>query len=156
MDATGFLYERDRTLTGDSCASVLSPDKGRNSQYNCRMAKDDKKATREAFAARLKEAMADAKITGSIRDRATALKLPKSTLEGLENAEKMPGRARSIEIAARLGVREDWLMTGAPPKRQSVSGEALEISHMSPEDQVTILAVWRAVQAKYEDQEDKK
>ncbi len=143
----------DRTLSGDTLQLFLSPEKGQRKQHHGGMKNDEKQEVRDAFAARIREAMEDAEITGSIRDKAKSLGLPKSTLEGLLNAEKLPGRARSTLIAAKLGVRESWLMTGEEPKRESVTGSPLQISHMTPEDQVAILAVWRSFQSKYSDKE---
>ncbi len=141
----------DRTLSGDEAASILSADLGQRNDYHQQMDNEDKQEVREAFAVRLKEAMADRGITGSLRSRASALGLPKTTLEGLENASKLPGRARSLLIAQKLGVTEQWLMTGQGPKVESLVGGPIPIAHMTPEEQAAILAVWRSFQSKYED-----
>jgi hypothetical protein len=125
-------------------------------EHHKHMKKQDKQEVRDAFTKRFRQALKRKKIEGSSRAMAEKLGLPHTSFVSLYNAEKLPSRARSIIIAARLGVREEWLMTGIEPVVEVIADgmAALPISHWSKQDQDAILATWNSINSKYTMGED--
>jgi hypothetical protein len=121
-----------------------------------RMKKQEKQEVRDAFARRFKQALRMNEIEGSSRSMAKQLGLPHTTFVSLYNAEKLPSRARSLLISARLGVLEAWLMEGIEPMVEVIADgmAALPISHWSKQDQDAILATWNSINSKYTMGED--
>ncbi len=148
-NALSFCGFSNRTVLGDTQQELSSPSLGQRIADNAHMAKNDEQLIREGFTSRLKEAMEDAGIIGSVRYCADKLEIPKSSFEHLIGGTQLPGRARGLYLAARLSVREEWLIEGIPPKRHSMTKGALPIDHMKLEDQRVLLATWESIQQKY-------
>jgi hypothetical protein len=116
-----------------------------------RMKKQEKQEVRDAFARRFRHALVINEIEGPTREMAKQLGLPHTSFVSLYKGDKLPGRARSLLISARLGVREAWLMEGIEPMVEVIADgmAALPISHWSKQDQEAILATWKAINSKY-------
>jgi hypothetical protein len=111
----------------------------------------EKQAVKDAFAKRFRHALELKKVKGTTRAMAKELGLPHMSFFGYYSGEKLPGRARSILLAARLGVREAWLMEGIEPMVEVIADgmAALPISHWNKRDQEAILATWHSINSKY-------
>lgn len=141
----------NRTLSEDNIQVFLSLNKGCPPIDNGWMSKESPIHAKEAFAARLKEAMDDAGINGSVRKRADALGQSKSFQDSMEKGEKLPARGNSLKIAAILGVREQWLMEGKKPKRHSLT-PMMPIDHWSDTDRESLIAIWQSIESKYREE----
>jgi transcriptional regulator with XRE-family HTH domain len=135
---------------GGQCAILLSSESGHFFVYLSSMTEAEKQKQRDAFAKRLAKALVQAEIVGTVREIADQLEVAKSTYENWANAKKLPTRVRSVWLAARLGVREDWLMNGNPPMTDSPTSGPLRIEHMSEEERATLIKVWKSFQKNYE------
>lgn len=79
----------------------------------------------KGFPERLREACEDAGLAVTQPALARAFGLSTTTIWHYLNGEKLPSMARAVEIAGKLGVCVEWLLTGNGPKR---SADTLDIS----------------------------
>lgn len=149
FNALDYSIGQDRTLLGDKVQVFCLPKGDIFACTVCAMTEAEKQKIRNAFAKRLAEAIRDAGIDGTVREIADRLETPKSTYEGWIGAKKMPVRTKSAWLAARLGVREAWLMSGIEPKTDSPTAGPLRIEHFDEEDRSTIIGVWKSLHKKY-------
>ena len=79
------------------------------------------------FSERLREACQDAGLAVTQPALARAFHLSTTTVWKYINGEMLPSMATAVEIASKLGVCVEWLLTGRGPKRPN---DGLDISHL--------------------------
>lgn len=138
MGAT-VLYHRT------ACKHFLDGDTGQGFANNPRMAKKDEKDQEylDEFSKRAAEALAHAKIAGSVRDRAKALGISKSFMEDIDKARAMPSALNIIKLAIRTGVNSDWLLTGRGEMVQELASGFINISALPENLQAAIAEMMR-------------
>lgn len=150
MDAT-VLYHRT------PCKHFLDANKGQAFGNNRWMVKKDEQDQEllDAFSKRAAEALAYAKITGSVRERAKALGISKSFMEDIDKARAMPSALNIIKLAIKTGVNSDWLLTGRGEMVQELASGHIDVSALPPNLQAAISEMMRPYQnPKAPDQEE--
>lgn len=81
----------------------------------------------KGFPDRLREACEEAGLTVTQPALARAFGLSTTTVWHYLNGEMLPSMAKAIDIAGKLGVCVEWLLTGNGPKR---TRDVLDISYL--------------------------
>lgn len=87
------------------------------------------------FPERFKASCAEAGLAVTQPALAKAFGLSTTTIWHYLNGEKMPSMARAVEIAGKLGVCVEWLLTGNGPKR---ARDVLDISQLPDAAKVSL------------------
>jgi hypothetical protein len=104
----------NRTLLADAAQAVLYADRGFRYPDNSRMPKKDIEKAKylSEFADRVAEALEKKGIKGSIQDKATAIGVSKSFMDDVLKGRKLPSGWNMVNLATKLGVGAEWLITG--------------------------------------------
>ena len=96
----------------------------------------------QGFPDRLREACAEAGLATTQPALARAFDLSTTTIWHYLNGEKLPSMAKAIEIAGKLGVCVEWLLTGNGPKRV---GDVIDISQFPDPIKLSIKTILESV-----------
>lgn len=92
----------------------------------------------KGFPERLREACEDAGLAVTQPALARAFNLSTTTIWHYLNGEKLPSMGRAVDIAGKLGVCVEWLLTGNGPKRRV---DMLDISELPETAKVSLKAL---------------
>ena len=101
-----------------------------------------------AFAARFREACEDAKVLVTQESLGKVFGVSGTMAWYYLNGEKLPSMDKAIQMAGKLGVCVEWLLTGKGPKHpvgDEASGDVINISHLSPQAKAAIRAMIAAL-----------
>ncbi len=96
----------------------------------------------QGFPERLREACVDAGLAPTQPALARAFDLSTTTIWHYLNGEKLPSMSKAIEIAGKLGVCVEWLLTGNGPKR---ARDVIDISQFPDPIKISIKTILESV-----------
>lgn len=99
------------------------------------------------FALRFRQAAEWAGLPSSYRDRAKRLGISTVFYGELNRGEKLPSADKGSQIAQKLGVSYEWLVTGRGAMIVGTSDGIVDISHLSDDARKAVLAVIKSLES---------
>lgn len=100
------------------------------------------------FALRFRQAVNWAGMGDTYAEIAIKLGMSKVFFGELNRGEKLPSVDKATELAMKLGVSFEWLMTGRGSMVLGRSSQIIDISHLTDSDQSSVLSIIKSLESK--------